>query len=136
MCGKVQESGLSEVAPFDVPAPQLPGARVLLSSVLTPLRGHTQGGRRGRGLMAAASFVYSELVCLLARVLSRVRLSATPWNVACQSPLSGTSQAGILEWGAMPSSRGSSDPGIQPRSLVSPPLAGGFFTTKPPGKPF
>ena len=27
------------------------------------------------------------------------------------------------------------DPGIEPMSLVSPTLAGGFFTTVPPGKP-
>ena len=26
------------------------------------------------------------------------------------------------------------DPGIEPASLVSPALAGGFFTTAPPGK--
>ena len=28
------------------------------------------------------------------------------------------------------------DPGIEPASLASPTLAGGFFTTLPPGKPF
>ena len=27
------------------------------------------------------------------------------------------------------------DPGIEPGSLISPALAGGFFTTEPPGKP-
>ena len=27
-------------------------------------------------------------------------------------------------------------PGIEPVSLVSPSLAGGFFTSEPPGKPF
>ena len=27
------------------------------------------------------------------------------------------------------------DPGIEPMSLVSPALVGGFFTTAPPGKP-
>ena len=27
------------------------------------------------------------------------------------------------------------DPGIEPMSLASPALAGGFFTTEPPGKP-
>ena len=27
------------------------------------------------------------------------------------------------------------DPGIEPMSPVSPALAGGFFTTEPPGKP-
>ena len=39
--------------------------------------------------------------------LSRVRLSATPWTVAPQAPLSmGILQARILEWVATPSSRG------------------------------
>ena len=41
--------------------------------------------------------------------LSHVRLFATPWTVAHQAPLSvGILQARILEWVAMPSSRGSS----------------------------
>ena len=41
-------------------------------------------------------------------------------------------QERILEWIASSFSRGSSDPGIKP---VSPVLAGGLFTTEPPGKP-
>ena len=45
-------------------------------------------------------------------------------------------QTGTLEWVAMPSSRGSSNPGVKPTSLASPALAGGFFTTCTlPGKP-
>ena len=40
-----------------------------------------------------------------------LRLFATPWSVVCQAPLSmGILQARILEWVAMPSSRGSSQP--------------------------
>ena len=43
--------------------------------------------------------------------LSCVQLFMTPWTVAHQAPLSmGILQAGILEWVAMPSSRGSSQP--------------------------
>ena len=34
-----------------------------------------------------------------------------------------------------PTPEGLPDPGIKPLSLVSPALAGGFFTTVPPGKP-
>ena len=50
-------------------------------------------------------------------MLSRVRLSATPWTVARQAPLSlGILQARILEWVAMPSSRDLLNPGIEPRS--------------------
>jgi len=38
--------------------------------------------------------------------------SVTPWTIASQVPLSlGILQAKILEWVAMPSSRGSSPPG-------------------------
>ena len=50
-------------------------------------------------------------------------------DVAHQALLSlGILQAKILEWVAMPSSRGSSYPGIKPASLASAALAGGFFT--------
>ena len=43
------------------------------------------------------------------------------------SSVHGIFQARILEWVAIPSSRGSSDPGME--SLTSPALAGRFFTT-------
>ena len=44
-------------------------------------------------------------------LFSPVRLFATPWTVAHQAPLSmGILQARILEWVAMSSSRGSSQP--------------------------
>ena len=51
------------------------------------------------------------------------------------SSVHGILQARILEWVAMPSSRGFSNPGIEPASLACPALAGGFFTTVSPGKP-
>ena len=56
-------------------------------------------------------------VCVRPESLSRrVRLFATPWTVAHQAPLSmGILQARILEWVAMPSSRGSSGLRDQPR---------------------
>ena len=50
-------------------------------------------------------------------------------------------QVRIQEWVAIPSSSGSSqpgdllNPGIKPSTLMSPALAGGFFTLAPPGKP-
>ena len=51
--------------------------------------------------------------------LSHVRLSVTLWTVAHQAPLSlGILQARILEWIAMPSSRGSSHPESEPQSLL------------------
>ena len=61
------------------------------------------------------------LIPVCAQALSCVWLFVTPWTVARQAPLSmGILQARTLEWVAMPSSRGSSDPGMEPASLVSP----------------
>ena len=57
----------------------------------------------------------------------------------CSTPGSsayGILQARILEWVAIFFSPGDlPDPGIELASLVSPALAGGFFTIAPPGKP-
>ena len=49
----------------------------------------------------------------------------------------GILQARILEWVGMPSFRDLPNPGIDPMSLMSPALAGGFFSLPlaPPGKP-
>ena len=52
--------------------------------------------------------------------------------VDCSPPGSsvhGILQARVLEWVAMPSSRGSSQPRDQTHIFMSPALAGGFFTT-------
>ena len=48
-------------------------------------------------------------------------------------PVRGIFQARILEWVAISYSRGFSDPGIEPKCLMSPALAGGFFTTSATG---
>ena len=48
------------------------------------------------------------------------------------SSVHGIFQARILEWVAMPSS---GKPNIKPAALTSLVLAGGIFTTEPPGKP-
>ena len=75
--------------------------------------------------------------CVLS-CFSCVRLFATPWTVACQAPLSiGFSRQEYWSGLPCPSSREGSchappDPGIKPEC---PALAGGFFTTEPPGKP-
>ena len=67
------------------------------------------------------------------QLLSHVQLFVTPWTVACQDPLF----LGFFRqeyWSGLPfpSSGYLPDPGIEP---ASPELAGGFFTTEPPGKP-
>ena len=75
-------------------------------------------------------------VCVLVCALSRGQLSATPWTVAHQAPLSiGFSQQEYCSGLPFPTSRDLPDPGIKPMSLATPALTGGFFTTEPPGKP-
>ena len=70
------------------------------------------------------------------KLLSRVRLFATPWMDGSPpgSSVHGILQARILEWVACLPPRDLPD-GIEPTSPVSQALAGGFFTTEPPGKP-
>ena len=51
------------------------------------------------------------------------------------SSVHGIFQARILEWVAISYSRDFPDLGLEPTSLASPALAGGFFTTAQPGKP-
>ena len=66
-------------------------------------------------------------------MLSRVQLFVTPWTVALQDPLS-MEFSRQEYWSGLPfPSPGTLlGPGIEP---TSPALAGGFFTTEPPGKP-
>ena len=74
-------------------------------------------------------------VCMLS--LSRVQLFVTPKD--CSPPGSsvhGILQARTLERVAMPSSRGSSPPRDWTHVSTSCALSGGFFATKPPGKPW
>ena len=67
-----------------------------------------------------------------AQSLSCVQLFPTPWTIACQSPLSmGFPMQEYWSGLLFPSPGDLPDPGIEP-----PTLAGGFFTTEPPGKPW
>ena len=61
---------------------------------------------------------------------SRVRLFATLWTVARQAPLS-MGFGGQEYWSGLPFPPPGDllNPGIKPASLMSPALAGGFFTT-------
>ena len=63
-------------------------------------------------------------------LFSCVRLFGTLWIVAHQAPLSiGFSRQEFWSWLPCPSPEDLPGPVIEPRSLVSPALAGGFFTT-------
>ena len=73
----------------------------------------------------------SSFICAFLCVLSHVWLFATPWTVAYHGIL----KARILEWLPFPSPGDRSHPRTDPASLVSPAVAGGFFTTVPPGRP-
>ena len=68
---------------------------------------------------------------LLSSCFSRAQLYGTPWTVACQAPLSiGFSRHEY--WSGLPWSYPGDLPnlGIEPESLASPALAGGFFITR------
>ena len=69
-------------------------------------------------------------VCVCAKSLQSCVTLCNP--MGCSRPGSsvhGVFQASILEWVALPSSRGSSNPGIEPVAHLFPVLAGGFFTS-------
>ena len=70
--------------------------------------------------------------CILSR-FSRVQLFVTLWTVAHQAPLSvGFRRQEYWSWLPLPPPGHLPDRGIEP---ASPALAGGFFTSEPPGKP-
>ena len=68
--------------------------------------------------------------CMLGR-FSHVRLLATLWSVACQAPPSFRVSRQEY-WSGLPCPPPGDlpDPGIEPTSLMSPALAGRFFTTR------
>ena len=69
-------------------------------------------------------------MCVCVRALSHFSRVCDPTDCSLSgSSVHGTLQARILEWVAMPSSRGSSRPETEPPSLVSPALGACFFTT-------
>ena len=79
--------------------------------------------------------LYAVCVCVYVCVCARsvIQLCPTLRNPKNCSPpgssVHGILQARILERGAISSSRGSSWPGIEPKSLATPASVGGFLTT-------
>ena len=81
------------------------------------------------------SDVVSYSACV-AELLSCVRLFVTPWTVAHQAPVSmgfprQEHWSGVL----CPPPADLPDTGIDPKPPMSPASTGGFFTTRPSGKP-
>ena len=82
--------------------------------------------------------MYNDYIyhCCCTLLLSCVWLFVTQWTIAHPAPLS-------LEfsrqeyWSGLPCPPPGNlpNPGMEPRSPVSPALAGAFFTAEPPGKP-
>ena len=71
----------------------------------------------------------AKCMCVLSH-LSHVQLFATPWTVAHPSPLTmGFSRQQYWSGLLCPPPGDLPDPGIEPRSLMSPALADAFFTT-------
>ena len=82
-----------------------------------------------RAAMAMEQIWDLNLCAVLSR-FSRVQLCATSWTVAHQAPLSmGFSRQKYWSGSPCPPPGDLPDPGIEPESLVSPALAGRFFTT-------
>ena len=77
-----------------------------------------------------------EAVCLHAKSFQSCPTLGKPMTLCSSlgSSVHGILQAGSLEWVAFPSRGNLLDPGIEPTSLISLALAGGFFTTEPSGK--
>ena len=76
-------------------------------------------------------------VCVFTKLLSCVWFSCNPMD-CCLPGLSIHDiffQSRMLGWIALPPAWDLCDPVMKPTSPVSPALAGGFFTTMPPGKP-
>ena len=85
------------------------------------------------GILEIYIYLIYYTFAVLYLVASCVQLFETPWTIACQAPLSmGILQARIQEWVAMLSSRGSSLPGIEPRS---PKVQTDSLPSEPPGTP-
>ena len=79
------------------------------------------------------TILYSIEVKVKVKLLSRVRLFATPWTVAYQaSPSMGFSRQEYWTGLPFPSPGDLPDPGIEPGS---PALEADALTSEPPGKP-
>ena len=81
---------------------------------------------------------YFGYACMSAKSSQSCLTLWDTWDhISPGSSVHGVLQARILEWVAMPSSRWASLPREEkPVSLRSPALAGLFFTTRVPGKPY
>ena len=98
-----------------------------LAGTLTPLLSCKQPLSLGTGSIPIISPACS---CVHAKSLQSCLILCDSVHYSSPgSSVHGILQARILEWVAMPSSSDLPDPGIEPMSLMSPALAGRFFST-------
>ena len=100
-----------------------------LSCSSGPSEGPGERAVRGGSWGALRALGLEQVVCVCVLAQS-VQLFATPWTVAHQAPLS-MEYSRQECWSGLPFPPPGDlpNPGIEPTSLVSPALAGGFFTT-------
>ena len=90
--------------------------------------------RQRQGLLKTQLY-HNWYQCMCAQLLSHVGLFGITWTAAHKAPLSmGFSRQEHWSGLPFPPPGDLPDPGTEPKSLVSPALAGGLFTTEPPGK--
>ena len=109
---------------------------IVLEVLATATREEKQikGIQIGKEEVKSSLFADDMILCIRSDQIRSVAQSClTLCNpMDCSPPGSfvhGILQAGILEWVAIPPSGDLPDPGIEPVSLMSPALAGWFFTT-------
>ena len=95
---------------------------------------------KARAKCHGEEFLFFICVCVCVYVcmcvLSHVQLFVTPWTVVRQTPLSVNFPQGYWSGLPFPPPGDLPNPGTEPPSSGSPALAGIFFTTAPPRKPF
>ena len=105
--------------------------RNIFSYFLAPsLSIHTHTHTHTHNTHTQHTHTHTHTCVFMLSCFSHVQLFLTLWNSSLPySCVHGNLLARILEWTAMPSSGDLPDPGIEPQSLMSPALTGGFFTT-------
>ena len=102
--------------------------------VKSPAQGHTASEWKNQ--FPRFQMFNSQISACMLSCFSSVQLFVTPWTVSCQADVACQAHLSMRFsrqecWSGLPfpSPGYLSDPGIKPASLMSPALAGGFFTT-------
>ena len=128
---------LCPVTPRQIPRSQAP---TKIFSFVWPYEGLAAGACRDRNHPDEQWTPYPKSLGMgwghdMCRVAQSCLTLCNPWTVARQVPLSmGLSRQECWSGLPLPTPGDLPDPGIDPTHHESPALAGGFFTTAPPGK--